>query len=54
VLKLVRNKIEEAGLEIDIGDLLVQVFNKVAFPAEGRKFTVTMGEEQRAYQTLRK
>ena len=52
VLKLVRNKIEEAGLEIDIGDLLVQVFNKVAFPAEGRKFTVTMGEEQRAYQTF--
>ncbi len=52
VLKLVRNKIEEAGLEIDIGDLLVQVFNKVAFPAEGRKFTVSMGEEQKTYQTF--
>ena len=52
VLKLVRNKIEEAGLEIDIGDLLVQVFNKVAFPAEGRKFTVTLGEEQKTYQTF--
>jgi hypothetical protein len=52
VLKLVRNKIEETGLEIDIGDLLVQVFNKVAFPAEGRKFTVTMGEVQKTYQTF--
>ncbi len=52
VLGLVKNKIEEAGLEIDIGDLLVQVFNKVAFPAEGRKFTVTMGEEQKTYQTF--
>jgi hypothetical protein len=52
VLGLVRNKIEEAGLEIDIGDLLVQVFNKVAFPEAGRKFTVTMGEEQKTYQTF--
>ncbi len=52
VLELVRNKIEEAGLEVDIGDLLVQVFNKVAFPEEGRKFTVTMGEEQKTYQTF--
>lgn len=52
VLKLVKNKIEAAGLEIDIGDLLVQVFNKVAFPAEGRKFTVAMGEEQKTYQTF--
>ncbi|MFQ5686242.1 MAG: hypothetical protein ACE5GV_06225 [Candidatus Scalindua sp.] len=52
VLKLVRNKIEEAGLKIDIGDLLVQVFNKVAFPEEGRKFTVSMGEEQKTYQTF--
>ncbi len=52
VIDLVTNKIEEAGLEIDIGDLLVQVFNKVAFPAEGRKFTVTMGEEQKTYQTF--
>jgi len=52
VLELVRNKIEEAGLEVDIGDLLVQVFNKVAFPKEGRKFTVTVGEEQKTYQTF--
>ncbi len=52
VLGLVRNKIEEAGLEIDIGDLLVQVFNKVAFPEKGRKFTVTMGEEQKTYRTF--
>ena len=52
VLDLVRNKIEEAGLDVDIGDLLVQVFNKVAFPKEGRKFTVTMGEEQKTYQTF--
>jgi hypothetical protein len=52
VLNLVRNKIEEAGLEIDIGDLLFQVFNKVAFPAEGRKFTVKMREEQKTYQTF--
>lgn len=50
ILQLVRDKIEEVGLEIDIGDLLVQVFNKVAFPAEGRKFTVAMGEEQKTYQ----
>lgn len=50
VLDLVRNKIEDAGLEVDIGDLLVQVFNKVAFPKEGRKFTVTMGEEQKTFQ----
>ncbi len=52
VLALVRNKVEEAGLDIDIGDLLVQVFNKVAFPEEGRKFTVTMGEEEKTYQTF--
>ncbi len=52
VLDLVRNKIEEAGLEVDIGDLLVQVFNKVAFPVEGRTFTVTIGEEQKTYQTF--
>jgi len=52
VLELVRSKIEEAGLEVDIGDLLVQVFNKVAFPEEGRKFTVTIGEEQKTYQTF--
>jgi hypothetical protein len=52
VLDLVRNKIEEAGLEVDIGDLLVQVFNKVAFPVEGRTFTVTVGEEQKTYQTF--
>ena len=52
VLDLVRNKIEEAGLDVDIGDLLVQVFNKVAFPEQGRKFTVTMGEEQKTYQTF--
>ncbi|MCP4254326.1 MAG: hypothetical protein GY775_13145 [Candidatus Scalindua sp.] len=52
VLELVRTKIEEAGLEVDIGDLLVQVFNKVAFPEEGRKFTVTIGEEQKTYQTF--
>ena len=50
VLKLVKDKIEAVGLEIDIGDLLVQVFNKVAFPSEGRGFTVTMGEEQKTYQ----
>jgi hypothetical protein len=52
VLGLVRNKIEETGLEIDIGDLLVQVFNKVAFPEKGRKFTVAMGEKQKTYQTF--
>ncbi len=52
VLGLIRNKIEKAGLEIDIGDLLVQVFNKVAFPEEGRRFTVTMGGEQKTYQTF--
>ena len=52
VLDLVRNKIEEAGLEVDIGDLLVQVFNKIAFPEEGRRFTVAMGEEQKTYQTF--
>ncbi len=52
VIELVRTKIEEAGLEVDIGDLLVQVFNEVAFPKEGRKFTVTIGEEQKTYQTF--
>jgi len=52
VLELVRKKIEESGLEVDIGDLLIQVFNKVAFPDEGRKFTVTMGGEQKTYQTF--
>jgi hypothetical protein len=52
VIGLVRNKIEEVGLEIDIGDLLVQVFNKVAFPEAGRKFIVAMGEEQKTYQTF--
>ncbi|MBT6049786.1 MAG: hypothetical protein HOG49_23550 [Candidatus Scalindua sp.] len=52
VLGLVRNKIEEAGLDVDIGDLLVQVFNKVAFPEAGRTFTVSMGGEQKTYQTF--
>jgi hypothetical protein len=52
VLDLITNKIEEAGLELDIGDLLVQVFNKVAFPGEERKVTVTIGEEQKIYQTF--
>ena len=52
VLELVRNKIEEAGLDVDIGDLLVQVFNKVAFPEAGRTFTVSMGGEQKTYQTF--
>ncbi|GAX61973.1 aspartate ammonia-lyase [Candidatus Scalindua japonica] len=52
VLELVRKKIEKAGLEVDIGDLLVEVFNKVAFPEKGRKFTVTMGEGQKTYQTF--
>jgi len=52
VLELVRNKIEKDGLEVDIGDLLVQVFNKVAFPEVGRKFTVTIGEEQKTYETF--
>ncbi|MGR3303404.1 MAG: hypothetical protein ACUZ8I_12995 [Candidatus Scalindua sp.] len=52
VIDLVTNKIEEAGLELDISDLLVQVFNKVAFPEKGRTFTVTMGEEQKTYQAF--
>ena len=52
VLELVRSKIEKDGLEVDIGDLLVQVFNKVAFPEAGRKFTVTIGEEQKTYETF--
>ncbi len=52
VIELVRNRIEETGLDIDIGDLLVLVFNKVAFPEEGRKFTVVLGEEQKTYKTF--
>ncbi len=52
VLDLITNKIEEVGLELDIGDLLVQVFNKVAFPGGERKVTVTIGEEQKTYQTF--
>jgi hypothetical protein len=53
VIDLVTNKIEEVGLGLDIGDLLVQVFNEVAFPQERRTVTVTMGEEQKTYQTFR-
>lgn len=52
VLKLVKNKIEEVGLEIDIGDLLVQVFNIVAFPDKERKFTVILGADQKTYHTF--
>ena len=53
VIDLVTNKIEDVGLGLDIGDLLVQVFNEVAFPQERRTVTVTMGEEQKTYQTFR-
>ncbi len=49
VISLVTDKIKEEGLELDISDLLIQVFNKVAFPSEGRTVTVTMGEEQKTY-----
>jgi len=49
VISLVTDKITEVGLELDISDLLVQVFNKIAFPSEGRTVTVTMGEEQKTY-----
>ncbi len=49
VISLVTDKIKEVGLELDISDLLVQVFNKVAFSSEGRTVTVTMGEEQKTY-----
>lgn len=49
VISLVTDKIKEVGLELDISDLLVQVFNKVAFPSEERTVTVTIGEEQRTY-----
>jgi len=52
VIDLVTNKIEETGLELDISDLLVQVFNKVAFPAEGRTVTVALGGEEKTYQTF--
>ncbi len=54
VLNLTTNKIEEEGLELDIGDLLVQVFNKVVFPGEGRKVTVKIGGEQKTYQSFAK
>ncbi len=52
VIDLITNKIEETGLELDISDLLVQVFNKVAFPEKGRAVTVTLGEEEKTYQTF--
>jgi hypothetical protein len=52
VISLVTNKIEEVGLELDISDLLVQVFNKVAFSGKGRTVIVAMGEEKKTYQTF--
>ncbi len=52
VIDLVTNKIEEAGLELDISDLLVQVFNKVAFPEKERTVTVELGGEEKTYQTF--
>ena len=54
VLDLTTNIIEEKGLELDIGDLLVQVFNKVVFPGEERTVTVKIGGEQKTYQTFAK
>lgn len=53
VIDITTNKIEEAGLEIDISDLLVEVFNKVAFQDEGQTLTVTIGEEQKTFQTFK-
>lgn len=52
VLELTTNKIEEEGFGLDIDDLLVQVFNKVAFPGERKKVTVKIGEEEKTYQTF--
>ncbi|MGR3174537.1 MAG: hypothetical protein ACUZ8N_08075 [Candidatus Scalindua sp.] len=52
VIDLVTNKIGEAGLELDISDLLVQVFNKVAFPEKERTVTVALGEEEKTYKTF--
>jgi hypothetical protein len=52
VIDLVTNKIEEVGLELDISDLLVQVFNKVAFPEKERTVTVALGKEEKTYQTF--
>jgi hypothetical protein len=52
VLDLTTNEIEKKGLELDIGDLLAQVFNKIAFLEEDRTVTVRIGEEQKTYQTF--
>lgn len=52
VLDLVTDTIEEAGLDIDISDLLIQVFNKVAFSPEGRAVTVIMGGERKTFQSF--
>ncbi|MDR4504556.1 MAG: hypothetical protein MRK01_07155 [Candidatus Scalindua sp.] len=52
VVELITQKIEVEGLELDIGDLLADVFTKVVSSGGKREFTVTIGEESKTFQTF--
>ncbi|MCP5005620.1 MAG: hypothetical protein GY941_17045 [Planctomycetes bacterium] len=52
VVELITKKIEDEGLDLDIGDLLADVFNVVASSGEKREIKVTMGEEAKTFHTF--
>jgi hypothetical protein len=52
VVELIAQKIEDEGLDLDIGDLLAEVFHTIVSSGGKREVTVTMGEESKTFQTF--
>ncbi len=52
VVVCITKKIEDEGLDLDIGDLLVDVFNVVVSSEGKREVTVMVGEESKTYQSF--
>ena len=52
VLDHITHAIEDKGLNLDIGDLLAEVFSKVVFSGGKRAVTVTIGEDSKTFQTF--
>ncbi|GJQ59666.1 MAG: hypothetical protein D8M57_06485 [Candidatus Scalindua sp. AMX11] len=52
VIGRITQKIEDEGVDLDIGDLLAEVFNEVVSTGGAREVTVTIGEESKTFQTF--
>ena len=52
VIDHITHAIEDKGLNLDIGDLLAEVFSQVVFSGEKRAVTVTIGEDSKTFQTF--